>query len=33
MKEFKLIAKVTAVGLFIIGALGFAIGIAMNLIV
>jgi protein transport protein SEC61 subunit gamma and related proteins len=32
MQEFKLISKVTAVGLLIIGALGFVIGIFAKLI-
>ena len=31
MKEFKLIAIVSAVGLLIIGAIGFAISLIMNL--
>jgi len=32
-QEFKLISKVTAVGLLIIGAIGFAISLAMKFVV
>lgn len=32
MDEFKTISKVSAVGMLVIGALGFVISIAMNLI-
>ncbi|MAH49419.1 protein translocase SEC61 complex subunit gamma [Candidatus Pacearchaeota archaeon] len=32
MQEFKTISKVTAIGLLIIGALGFAISIAMKMV-
>jgi len=31
MQEFKTIAKVSAIGLLVIGALGFAISVAMKL--
>jgi len=31
MKEFKMISKVSALGLLIIGAIGFAISIVINL--
>ncbi len=33
MSEFKTISKVTAIGLLIIGALGFAISVLMKLII
>ena len=33
MQEFKTISKVTAIGLLIIGALGFVISVAMKMII
>lgn len=30
--EFKMIAKVSAIGLFLVGAMGFIISVAMNLL-
>tara|TARA_Y100000310_G_scaffold307413_1_gene349476 strand:- start:1647 stop:1823 length:177 start_codon:yes stop_codon:yes gene_type:complete len=33
MQEFKTISKVTAIGLLIIGVLGFAISVAMKLLI
>lgn len=32
MSEFKLISKVTAIGILVIGAIGFLISIGMNLV-
>jgi len=32
MKEFKMVSKVTAIGLFIIGAIGFIISVAIKLL-
>ena len=33
MAEFKMISKVSAIGLLVIGALGFAISVIMNFII